>query len=185
MPGPGVEERPHLRCRSGRANEYRLHGLRCTASEGGKRPSPRDAVNRESACLLKVTQRARGPGVEVAADRNELAAAGEEELQHGDVPANQTAVHRPLSEERSSERAERTSRRVPGAAVHRKADAPLEALDAAASRWAGDPVDRPGVDAVSAERHLQPGHLRIDSRAGSGCEPGGGCDECEQAKEKP
>ena len=70
-------------------------------------------------------------------------------------------------------------------AVHRKADAPLEALDAATSSGAGDPVDRAGVDAVSAERHLQPGHLRIDPRGASGCEPGGGCDECEQAKEKP
>ena len=185
MGGPGVEECPHLRRRGCRVNEYRLHPLRCTATEGGERPSPRYAVDRESARLLKVTQRARGPGVEVAADRNELAAAGEKELQRGNVPANLAAVHRSLSEKRSSERAECASRRSPRVAVDRKSDAPLEALDAATSRGAGDPVDRAGVDAVSAERHLQPGHLRIDAGRGSGCEPGGGCDECEQAKQKP
>src|SRR5439155_5658971 len=109
----------------------------------------------------------------------------EKELQHGNVPANQAAVHRSLSEKRSSERAECASRRSPRVAVDRKSDAPLEALDAATSRGAGDPVDRAGIDTVSAERHLQPGHLRVDPRGAGGCEPGRGCDECEQAKEKP
>jgi hypothetical protein len=92
-------------------------------------------------------------------------------------------MHCPLPEERPSEGTKSSSRRAPGPAVDLEAGALLKALDAAACRGAGDPVDRAGVEAVSAQRHLQAGHLRIDARRGGWCKPRGGCDECEQAKE--
>jgi hypothetical protein len=104
--------------------------------QDGERSCPGDAVDRDLSRTLKVTECARGPSVEVPADRHELTAPRKQELQNGDIPADEATMHRPLSEERSSEGAEGTSRRAPGSAVDVEAGAPLEARDAPASRRA-------------------------------------------------
>jgi len=150
MGGPEVEQYAHLRCRGGRANEDRLRFPRCATGEGGKRPRSRGAVDREPARPLKMTECAGGSRVEVAADRDELAAACEQELQHGDVPTNKAPVHGPLPEERPSKWAEGAARRASHPTVDLEVGASLEEPDPAAGRGTGDPVDWAGVEAVSA-----------------------------------
>ena len=83
------------------------------------------------------------------------AAAGEEELEDGDVPADHPAPHEPRAEERAPETAELRPRPRPGHAVHEEAVALLEDADRAPRHRAGDPVDRAGVEAPRLERDLE------------------------------
>src|SRR3954465_13411235 len=150
MRGPVVAERGDLRFRGARPDEDRLRPGRFATAKGSERLRPRDAVGHESTRVLKATEGSRCTGVEIATDGDELAAAGEEELQHRDVPPKQTAMHRPLPEQRPSEGPESASRRAPGAPVDLQSDSPLEAPDAAARCGAGNAVDRASVELVRA-----------------------------------
>ena len=102
--------------------------------------------------------------VEVSVDRDELAPTRKQELQDRNVPAEQAASQRPPAEQRPPERAERSPGRRPDLAVDRETRALLEAFDTADRGRPVDSVDRAGVEAVGAQRDLQPRDLRIDAR---------------------
>src|SRR5205814_5566852 len=99
--------------------------------------------------------------VEIAVDRDERAVAREQELKHGDVPAEHAQTQRPPAEERLAERAERLARPQPGEAVDLKAGPPLEGFRRAHRLGPGDRVDRPAVEVVRAQSDLEPGDLRV------------------------
>src|SRR5205823_7092137 len=77
-----------------------------------------DPVGRESGSPLEATDRALGPGAEVAVQaRRREAVAREQELKHGDVPADLTAGQEAAAEERPPEPSEGPASRRSGEAV--------------------------------------------------------------------
>ena len=86
----------------------------------------------------------------------------QEELQHGDVPAELAARERSRAEERRAERAELAARLQVGDARDVQ---PVDALERA-HRGDGlrpdDRVDRPEIEALRAQRDLEPCVLRIE-----------------------
>ena len=104
--------------------------------------------------------------------------AREQELKHGDVPADLTAGQEAAAEERPPEPSEGPASRRSGEAVGVEAVGALERTDAARGARAGDPVDRASVEPVRAQRHLEPGNLRVrERRRGSWADERGHCDE--------
>ena len=127
---------------------------------------PGDAVHIEPVLPLVAAQRALRGRVEVAVDRDERAVAGEEELEHRDIPAEHPQAQRPPAEERLAERAEGLARAQAGKAVDRQAGTPLEGLRRAGRLRPGDRVDRAPVEPVRAQGDLEPGDLRVRGARG-------------------
>ena len=93
------------------------------------------------------------------------AALVQEELQHGDVPAELAARERSRSEERRAERAELTARLEVGDPGHVQPVRLLEPANGGDRLRPDDRVDRPQVEALRAQRHLEPCVLRIEGCA--------------------
>ena len=129
-----------------------------------ERACPCNAVGCEAARALKAAKGTFRLSVEKSVDRDELAAACEQELQHRDIPAECSATERPLAEERAAERAHCPPRRRPGFPVDMQADPVLEPADAASRRRSRNAVDRPEIEAIRPQRDLKTGDLRGDAR---------------------
>jgi hypothetical protein len=99
--------------------------------------------------------------------------APEQELEHADVVPTRPAPDGPGSEERSPS----STQGGPGSGTRHAVDGepmpPLEDPDGAHGLRPLDSVDRPAVEAVLAERDLDPGDLWVE-RAGRGRECEGG-----------
>jgi hypothetical protein len=99
--------------------------------------------------------------------------APEQELEHADVVPTRTAPDGPGSEERPPSSTQGGSGSGTRHAVDAEPVLPLEDPDGAHGLRPLDSVDRPAVEAVLAERDLEPGDLWVD-RAGRGRECEGG-----------
>ena len=99
--------------------------------------------------------------------------APEQELEHADVVTTRAAPDGPGSEERSPSSTQGGSSSRTRNAVDGEPMPPLEYADGAHGLRPLDSVDRPAVQAVLAERDLEPGDLWVD-RAGRGRECEGG-----------
>ena len=97
----------------------------------------------------------------------------EQELEHADVVPTRAASDGPGSEERSPSSTQGGSSSRARHAVDGEPMPPLEDPDGAHGLRPLDSVDRPAVEAVLAERDLEPGDLWVD-RAGRGRECEGG-----------
>ena len=143
------------------------------AREGGERRGAGDAVG--GAGRRRPAARRTAPavrGAEAAVDAAAREPVGlERELQRGDVPAAVAGAQRA-----AADRVAALARRARGACAGRRspsAHEPAPALDAAhagARARAREAVDRPGVDAVRAQRDLQRGDARAGGRSGRGGE---------------
>jgi hypothetical protein len=89
-----------------------------------------------------------------AVDRDEDAAAAEEELQLGDVPAAPAAPELTVAELVASPAAELAPSPGPGDPVHHQVVAALESFRGAPSERARDSVEGPFVVAALEEREL-------------------------------
>src|SRR5205085_5865410 len=135
--------------------------------ERALRRRPRDPVDGEPVGALEAAYRPLRPRPEVAVQvRRREAATAEQELEHGDVPADSPARERPRAEERPSEPAEPRPCPRSGEAVRPQAGGALEDADAGRRARAGDPVYRPEAVPPRAQRDLEAGHLRRRDRAG-------------------
>ena len=101
---------------------------------------------------------------EVAVDHASDPVPGEQELEHGHIPADTAAAQRPLAEERTSEPAEGAPGRLARNAVDREPARALEGADRSCCPLPGDAIDRPEVETIGAQGHLQPGGLGICGR---------------------
>ena len=121
--------------------------------------------------LVAAHSRNRGL-VHVRVHRHRHAALVQEELQHGDVPPELAAGERSRSEERCTERAELTARPEVGDPGHVEPVRLLKLANGSDRLRPDDRVDRPQIEALSPQRHLEPCVLRIE-----GCAHRRGCDQ--------
>jgi hypothetical protein len=156
------------------------HGV--ALDERRERVRPDDAVAAQVEALLHDTHAVQGRPVEVRVHGNADPLADEQELEHGYVPAERSAVQCPRPKERTSERPEGLAR----ARVREPGDGqpvdPLEGTNGSHGPRSGEGVDRAAVEPLSPQRHLQAGGLRVPAR---GERPrdgghGGGRDDSEQ-----
>src|SRR5207244_7597326 len=122
--------------------------------DGSERVRADDAVATEMHPMLHESHAAQRRTVEVRVHRDIDSLADEQELEHGDVPAELSAPERPRAEERAPERPEG----LPCPRVGDAGDAdPVDPLKRA-NRGDGlrprDRIDRSAIEALSAQGHL-------------------------------
>ena len=139
------------------------------AAERGERPRPADPVGGESRQPLEATESAKRRPVEIAVHRHVHPVPDEQELQHGDVPAERAAAELPRTEEMPAERAELLSRARIGHAGHAQVVRALERANRGDRARSDDPVDRPRVETLCPQRDLETCGLRVARQ----CRPGG------------
>ncbi len=105
------------------------HGL--PPDERRERVRADDAVAAQVQALLHEAHAVQCRAVEVRVDGDADPLADEQELEHGDVPAERAAVERPRAEERAAERPERGARARVGEARDGQPVDPLEGAVAA------------------------------------------------------
>ena len=138
------------------------HGV--VALECGERVRSDNPVAAQVETPLHGTHAVQGRTVEIRVHRDADPLADEQELEHGDVPAERASPQRPRAEQRPAERPERLARpriREPG---DRQPVDPLELPHGGHGLRPRERVDRAAVEALGPQRHLQSCGLRVPAR---------------------
>jgi hypothetical protein len=139
---------------------------RLPLDERRERVRPDDAVAAKVEALLHEAHAVQRRAVVVRVDRNADPLAHEQELEHRHVPAERAVVKCARAEERAAERPHRGSRARVREARDREALNLLEGAGRGNGPRARDRVDRPAIEALGAQRHLQSRRLRVPPAGG-------------------
>jgi hypothetical protein len=143
-----------------RPGHSRRNALRPGREKRRQGARPGDAVSRKPVSALKPRERSLRPCPEVAVHRQARLGRREQELRDGDVPARGPPLQRPSAEARSPEPPERAPGQRADLSVHVETGPLLEPAQSPCRAGSVNAVDRPGIQAVRAERHLEPRDLR-------------------------
>ena len=129
-----------------------------------QRPRPDDGVGLQVHRPLVLAQRSCGLRAHVPVESTVVhTATRQQELQHGDVPAEVTAAQRARAEEGTPKRPERGPRAEVGDAEGQSMAALERPYDRGRAR-PGDSVDLGEIEAVRAQGDLQARDLRVSGR---------------------
>ena len=161
--------RPHDVDRAAGARRWARADRHAVVSrDRAQRPRPDDGVGLQVHRPLVLAQRGCGLRAHVPVESTRVhTAARQQELQHGDVPAEVTAAQRARAEEGTPERPERRARPRVGDAEGQVVAA-LERAHGRGRARPGDPVDLGEIEAVRAQGDLQARDLRVSACRGDG-----------------
>ncbi|OLE18479.1 MAG: hypothetical protein AUG88_03665 [Actinobacteria bacterium 13_1_20CM_4_68_12] len=152
MARPAVDLSAHLRLNT------QTEDPAARAAEDGDRLRADDAVRLQTRAFLCSDDGRLGDWSEAAVDGDEDAAAAEEKLQLGHIPATAAAAEQPLAQLVPGPAPEFPASSRAGDSVRRQMVAALEVFRRAPSLRACDPVERSAVVTALEERELQRGH---------------------------
>jgi hypothetical protein len=124
-------------------------------AQAPRRAGADDAVGRQAYTPLEAAHGSFCPRAESAVEPSRTQPVPpEQELEHGDVVAEQAALHDPRSVERPAERAQRAARAGPRQPVDGETVPALEDPNRASCLRTLDAVDRPSIEALLSQGDL-------------------------------